>query len=105
MSFHMSVMMLVKKNDEDDDDNEVVTGKLHLVIDNTEAEHIRIRHQHFLVLTKMIRIIISIINITTTIMIMINLERVIPKSPAGGQNSLHSPDSVHRHKTPSFLRN
>ena len=68
--------MLVMRNkddcEEDNDDNDDAgTGKLHLVIDDTEAEHVRIRHQHFLVLTKIIKIIISIIKITTTIMIRI----------------------------------
>ena len=28
------------------------TGKLHLVIDDTEAEHVRVSHQYFLVLMK-----------------------------------------------------
>ena len=30
------------------------TGKLHLVIDDTEAEHVRVSHQYFLVLIKKI---------------------------------------------------
>ena len=28
------------------------TGKLHLVVDDTEAEHVRVSHQYFLVLIK-----------------------------------------------------
>ena len=32
------------------DNTDENTGKLHLVIDDTEAEHVRIGHQHFLVL-------------------------------------------------------
>ena len=68
-------MLVIRKKDdcdEDNDDNDDAgTSKLHLVIDDTEAEHVRIRHQHFLVLTKIIKIIISIIKITTTIMIRI----------------------------------
>ena len=43
-------------DDEEDydvsDNNDENTGKLHLVIDDTEAEHVWISHQYFLVLIK-----------------------------------------------------
>ena len=55
----MSMMLLIKNDDDDDDD---ATSKLHLVIDNTEAEHIGIGHQYFLVLTNIaINIVINIV--------------------------------------------
>ena len=34
------------------DNTDENTGKLHLVIDDTEAEHVRVSHQYFLVLIK-----------------------------------------------------
>ena len=43
------------------------TGKLHLVVDDTEAEHVRVGHQHFLVLDNIAIIIIIVINLTVII--------------------------------------
>ena len=44
-----------------------LTGKLHLVVDDTEAEHVRVGHQHFLVLDNIAIIIIIVINLTVII--------------------------------------
>ena len=44
-----------------------LTGKLHLVVDDTEAEHVRVGHQHFLVLDDIAIKIIIVINLTVII--------------------------------------
>ena len=46
------------------------TGKLHLVVDDTEAEHVRVGHQHFLVLDNIAIIIIIMIVINLTVIII-----------------------------------
>ena len=73
------------------------TGKLHLVIDDTEAEHVRVSHQYFLVLIKK-----SFLHHGSQI--KTNLERIISEGPAGGKNALDSPNSVHCNKTSGLLR-
>ena len=46
------------------------TGKLHLVVDDTEAEHVWVGHQHFLVLDNIAIIIIIMIVINLTVIII-----------------------------------
>ena len=68
-------MMVIRNDDDDDDDGDdgdnvttvARTGKLHLVVDDTEAEHVRVGHQHFLVLDNIAIIIIIVINLTVII--------------------------------------